>query len=63
MTTAAVVQVIAIAMALVLALRALRARNLPAASVIRWGSVWLAIIAALALFVDYSGLTRVIHLH
>ena len=56
MNTAAIVQVIAIAMALVLVLRAVRARDLPTASLVRWGAIWLAIIAALAVFAQYSGL-------
>jgi hypothetical protein len=49
----AIVQVIAVAMALVLVMRALRARNLPTATLIRWSAIWLAIIAALALLISH----------
>jgi len=48
MSTGAIVQVVAVAMALILVLRGLRARNLPTGTLIRWGAIWLAIIAALA---------------
>jgi hypothetical protein len=56
MSNGAIVQIIGIALALVLALRAMRARNLPAAKLVRWGAIWLAIIAAGALAVQYFGI-------
>jgi hypothetical protein len=53
MSSGALVQVVAVAMALVLVLRTLRARNLPTATLIRWSAIWLAIIAALALLLSH----------
>jgi hypothetical protein len=63
MNPMAIVQVIAIGMALVLVLRAVRARHLPAASLIRWSAIWLAIIAALAWLSEYTGLIHLFHMH
>ncbi len=53
MNSGAMIQVVAVAMSLILVLRALRARNLPQATLIRWGAIWLAIIAALAALISH----------
>jgi hypothetical protein len=49
----AIVQVVAVAMALILALRSLRARNMQTATLIRWGAIWVAIIALLAVLISH----------
>jgi hypothetical protein len=49
----ALVQVVAVAMALILALRALRARNMASATLVRWCVIWVALIALLALLISH----------
>jgi hypothetical protein len=49
MTSERLVQVIAVAMALVLVLRGLRASNRSRETMIRWAAIWVVIITTVAL--------------